>query len=325
MSKISIVIPVYNVEKYLRECLNSVINQTLQDIEIICIDDGSTDSSLQILQEYAQNDSRINIIKNYNQGVAISRNIGINEAKGEYICFIDSDDYYPSSDVLEILYKNAKEQNVFICGGELAEFNNDDYKLKQEFSKEQRGFLFEKNELIRYIDYQFDYGFYRFIYNSEFIKTNNIYFPNYKRFEDPPFMVKAMILAEKFYAVHKIVYAYRTKYKTVNWTEKAIIDSLKGIMDDFVFAKQYNLTLLKEYSYARLESHLKKFKNKKYISLYFMLIKYFFSVSYVRNMWIKKIIKNLIKNLFSITNSNNKTHKIITILGIKISLKRKSK
>ncbi len=321
MPKVSVIIPVYNVEKYLRECLDSVVDQTLGDIEIICINDGSTDNSLSILTEYAQNDSRIKIINQNNKGVAAARNLSIKESNGEFVCFLDSDDYYPANDILEILYKKAVENGVLICGGEFAKFTNDDPVLKQKFPITRRGFLFEKEGFIRYIDYQYDCGFVRFIYNREFLIKNNIYFPNYRRFEDPPFMVKAMIEADLLYVVHKIVYAYRVKYKVNNWTEKIIIDTFKGIMDNFIYAHCYNLNMLEDYSYARLKFYLKSFRNKRYISKYFMLIKYFLYLPYVRKRW----IKSFFKNIFSVGNSKDRKHKIITILGIKIKVKRKKK
>ena len=93
MVKISVIIPVYNVEKYLKESLESVVNQTLNDIEIICIDDGSTDSSPSILKEYQNNDERFIIINQENSGPGAARNRGIKEAKGKYTYFLDSDDY----------------------------------------------------------------------------------------------------------------------------------------------------------------------------------------------------------------------------------------
>ncbi len=92
MPKVSIIVPVYNVEKYLSTCLDSLINQTLKDIEIICINDGSTDNSLNILNEYAQKDTRIIVINKENSGPGSCRNLGIEKATGEYIQFVDSDD-----------------------------------------------------------------------------------------------------------------------------------------------------------------------------------------------------------------------------------------
>ena len=93
MPKVSVIIPVYNVEKYLRQCLDSVVNQTLKDIEIICVDDGSTDNSLAILEEYAANDDRFIILEQKNQGAGAARNKGLEVAKGEFVHFMDSDDW----------------------------------------------------------------------------------------------------------------------------------------------------------------------------------------------------------------------------------------
>ena len=93
MSKVSIIIPVYNVEKYLKKCLDSVINQTYKDIEIICVNDGSKDGSENILKEYATKDSRIKIIEKKNGGLSSARNAGLDVASGEYCYFVDSDDW----------------------------------------------------------------------------------------------------------------------------------------------------------------------------------------------------------------------------------------
>lgn len=107
MAKISIIVPVYNTEKFLEKCLNSLINQTLKDIEIICINDGSTDKSLQILEKFANKDKRIQIINQTNSGLSVARNIGIKKAKGEYIGFVDSDDWVDLN-FFEQLYINVK-------------------------------------------------------------------------------------------------------------------------------------------------------------------------------------------------------------------------
>ena len=91
--KISVIVPVFNAEKYLKMCLNSLVSQTLKNIEIICIDDGSTDNSLAILDKFKSKDNRIKIIKQKNYGVSMARNNGISEAQGEYIGFVDADDW----------------------------------------------------------------------------------------------------------------------------------------------------------------------------------------------------------------------------------------
>ncbi|MBQ5506204.1 MAG: glycosyltransferase family 2 protein, partial [Prevotella sp.] len=101
MIEVTILVAVYNAEKYLRECLDSLLKQTLQEIQVICIDDASTDSSLSIIQEYSQKDKRIEYISlKENKGQAHARNVGLHQAKGKYICFLDSDDFF-SDDALE--------------------------------------------------------------------------------------------------------------------------------------------------------------------------------------------------------------------------------
>ncbi len=120
MTKVSVLVPVYNVEKYLAQCLDSIIGQTLRDIEIICVNDGSTDSSLEILEKYAKKDHRIRIIDKENGGLPSARNAGLDAAKGEYVSFIDSDDYI-QPDMMAILYKNARKTKaeIVICGANI--------------------------------------------------------------------------------------------------------------------------------------------------------------------------------------------------------------
>ncbi len=116
MAKVSIVIPIYNVEKYLRQCLDSVVNQTLTDIEIICVNDGSKDSSLAIMQEYAAKDARVKIIDKPNSGYGNSMNRGFDMAEGEYIGIVESDDY-ADADMFETLYRVAKEEDADVVKG----------------------------------------------------------------------------------------------------------------------------------------------------------------------------------------------------------------
>ena len=105
MVKVSVIIPVYNVEPYLKQCMDSVVGQTLKDIEIICVDDGSTDNSLDILREYAAEDSRIQIIEQKNAGAGAARNNGMRYATGKYLSFLDSDDFYVNSNLIKLVEK----------------------------------------------------------------------------------------------------------------------------------------------------------------------------------------------------------------------------
>ena len=133
--KISIIIPVYNVEKYLRECLDSCVNQTLEDIEIICVDDCSPDNSIKILEEYQQKDPRIKILRhkeNKKQGAA--RNKGLEVATGEYIWFVDSDDYIDTK-ACQILYDAIKEFDVDILCFSALRFSEESGERKYFYDK----------------------------------------------------------------------------------------------------------------------------------------------------------------------------------------------
>lgn len=142
--KISIIIPVYNVEKYLRECLDSCVNQTLEDIEIICVDDCSTDNSYKILEEYQQKDPRIRIFQqeeNKKQGAA--RNKGLEAATGEYIWFVDSDDYIDTK-ACQILYDAIREFGIDMLCFSAIQFSEEDGKSKFFYPKHFQGIQINK-------------------------------------------------------------------------------------------------------------------------------------------------------------------------------------
>lgn len=242
MLKVSVIIPIYNMGLYLEECLKSIISQTLKEIEVICINDGSTDNSLEILKKYALRYRNIIIINQKNFGVGKSRNNGINVAKGEFVAFMDPDDFYPNNDILECLYNNAKANNVFVCGGSLSKFSNG--RIIEEYYGWLEDYKFTKNEIVKYSKYQFAYGFTRFIYDLEFLKRNKLYFPSYTRYEDPQFFVRAMICANEFYAIKKITYCYRKGHKKVILTLEKTIDYAKGVLDVLNIARKYEFKKL---------------------------------------------------------------------------------
>ena len=124
MPKVSVIIPVYNVEAYLRKCLDSVVNQTLKDIEIICVDDGSTDGSAAILEEYAAKDVRIKIIKQENTGVNVARKEGLKLATGEWITFCDADDWLEQDAIAEMVNVAKQEDADCVCCGMLRDWRN---------------------------------------------------------------------------------------------------------------------------------------------------------------------------------------------------------
>ena len=243
--KVSVIIPVYSTEKYLGECLDSVLGQSLHEIEIICVDDGSTDKSPNILAKYAQQDSRLKILKQKNSGPALARNRAMRVARGEFLAFMDGDDYYPSSGILEKLYSTAKKQKVKICGGSFSDFNTSSGVVTTSWADPLLdGYTFSKAEKIKYTDYQFDYGWTRFIYNRELLIRNRIFQPNYKFFEDPPFFVEAMITAGEFYAIPDVTYCYRSSHKSLNFYKDSVQDALEGMSDNLQIAKADNLDKL---------------------------------------------------------------------------------
>ena len=124
MSKVSIIIPVYNAEAYLRQCLDSVVNQTLREIEIVCVDDGSTDGSAAILEEYAAKDVRITIIKQENAGVNVARKEGLKLATGEWITFCDADDWLEQDAIAEMVNVAKQEDADCVCCGMLRDWRN---------------------------------------------------------------------------------------------------------------------------------------------------------------------------------------------------------
>lgn len=243
--KISIIMPIYNMEKYLRCSLNSVVKQDLADMEIICINDGSTDSSLAILKHYHEKDKRFVIINQRNRGVANSRNLGIRRAVGKYVAFLDPDDFLPDGDIMSKLYKAAEDNDVVIAGGEFSDIDKSG-KINYQYSGTLAGYTFKKEGIIYYSDYQFDYGYHRFIYNRKFLIRHRLFFPQLLRFQDPPFMIQTFTLAEKFFAIKKVTYCYRMDYRLIHWDKKKVEDLLTGLRMNIKWAERYQfMDLLK--------------------------------------------------------------------------------
>ena len=253
--KISVIIPVYNVEEYLSKCLDTVLNQTLNEIEVICVNDGSTDNSLRILKEYAQRDRRITVVSRENKGVGYSRNEGIKLATGEFIAFMDPDDYYPDASVLEIMCQEAIDHKVKICGGSLILYNEN---RKIEIKKKEKNECFTEDKVRSYSDFQYDFGFQRYIYDRKLLEQNKIFFPHYTRFQDPPFMVKAFVSAGTFYALKLYTYAYRWAHKTLNWTEEKVCHLLNGLRDDLIMARDFHLEDLFSLTLSRIQTKYKQ-------------------------------------------------------------------
>lgn len=237
--KISVIMPLYNVSEYIEQCLDSVTSQSLKEIEVICVDDGSTDNTIDLVKEYAQKDNRITLLSQENSGSGKARNNGIKNASGEFIAFMDADDLYPYNHTLELMYNKAISNDVNICGGSLCRIIND--KIEKDSSKIEDGYIFKKDGMVKYTDYQFDWGYWRFIYKTNLIRTNELYFPDYLRGQDPPFFIKAMSLAKSFYSLKEATYCYRVSHKEVSWTERKVADVILSYNECLELAKQFGL------------------------------------------------------------------------------------
>lgn len=194
MKKVSVIIPVYNVENYLRKCLDSLVNQTLKDIEIIVVNDGTTDNSQEIIDEYVKKYPKkvVSIIQE-NGGQGTARNTGLLHAKGEYIGYVDSDDYVEEN-MYEELYKKAKEEDsdIVICGNNVVK-ENYDFLSKEEVDKE---FLLGKMAV------------WNKIYKKNIIVDNKIQFRSKVWYEDLDFTMKVYFSSKKISYVDKPLYNY---------------------------------------------------------------------------------------------------------------------
>ena len=250
MPKISVIIPVYRVEDYLRECLNSVIAQSFTDIEVVCVNDGSDDNSPKILAEYAQRDSRIRVINQENQGLSVARNVGLKNAIGEYIFFLDSDDViHPKT--LEIAYHFAKKYNAELVdlrytSSNVSSFitkNYDKYKIPHKMSETpfSLGIEYQKFKLLF------------FVWTKLYKRTllQGVEFIPKIQFEDYPFVFAVLARKPKTVVVRAKLYFYRARAHSISQAvnPKQIADYHYGI--NYLYG-----------IYNQSESDLKFFKYK---------------------------------------------------------------
>jgi len=212
--KISVVVPVYNTEKYIEKCLHSLVNQTLKDIEIIIVNDGCTDNSISIVKEISSNDSRIKIINQTNQKQGAARNNGMREAKGEYIGFVDSDDWV-DLDYYEKLYSAAREYDCDIALATNVRIGKK--KTKKRINIEKKTYVTSLEDKINIGNQAKNPCPTNKIYRRKFLEDNNIFFPEKVYCEDKLFTIQAVYCANGIAAVPDVKYYYfRNPTSTVN-------------------------------------------------------------------------------------------------------------
>ena len=209
MVEISVIMPIYNVSYFLNKSIESIQNQSIEDIEIICVDDGSTDDSVEVLEKLQKKYNNITIITQENSGPGGARNNGILHASGDYIAFLDGDDIFLDTQALEKMYSTAKKYDFcpLVCAN-LRRIEQD-YSVDEYYDYLNSKFhYFLKEDIVDVESYGIPFGFYKNIFNREFLLENNILFPDYRFGEDPLFMINVLEKIDNFPVVPVDLYGY---------------------------------------------------------------------------------------------------------------------
>lgn len=285
--EISIIVPIYNVEKYLGQCIQSVLDQTFSDFELILIDDGSTDSSLEICDKYANKDSRIRVIHKENKGVAAARNTGLNLCEGRYICFLDSDDYL-EKDYLEYLYRKIENSNYdFVsCTANFVDedgkfIKRNDYGVNEfEINKDNVFDIYMKSNIIEDVVWNK-------IYKKEVFK--DLRYVEGLIYEDSEMIIRLLKRIKKALFTKAYKYNYRIRkgsilnYQDSNVENKKfhikkidllmvyelILRELKGTKYENCYIRQILFTCSKLWSDSRFSTTEEKKKSRKVIKKYY--------------------------------------------------------
>ncbi|MBQ7929269.1 MAG: glycosyltransferase family 2 protein [Methanobrevibacter sp.] len=250
MVEISVILPVYNSQEYLKKCLDSILNQTFKDIEVLCINDGSSDASLEILRQY-ETDDRITVIDQENMGVAKTRNNALKRVNGNYVYFMDSDDYLDSNAFKKLhdnLTSNDSDfcilKSIFINGNEKYKFPA--FDLDKEFGKVNfNKFTFTYKDVKSHVLNDLFAPWLK-MYKREFLMSDDDFtFPEIKSYSDAPFHVKTMLKAKKISFVPEYLYYYRenddslvhSSSNTINFF--TLSDIIKSYLEDNGFMNEF--------------------------------------------------------------------------------------
>jgi len=241
--KISVVVPVYNVESYIEACVNSIINQTYSNVEIILVDDGSTDNSGLICDNFAEKDSRIKVIHTLNRGLSAARNEGIRNSSGDYIMFIDADDFITLNAVDDIVKKINEQKDVDIVVGKLIYYYNEQKQVAENFAFDQN--RFHNKSGIDVLTYFFEeipvimWPAVRSIYRRKLLLDNQLYFTEGITSEDLDLIPRIYMCANKIAAYNDPFYYYR------QLRPNSIINSIntKKFYDIVSIIKKYEIQL----------------------------------------------------------------------------------
>lgn len=294
MIKVSVIVPVWNAEKYLRQCLNSIVNQTLNEIEIILINDGSTDSSLLICQEFAHKDKRVHVYTQSNKGAGLTRNYGIKLARGEYLSFLDADDFFEPN-MLEKMYCKAKNTNADIVACNFWLFNDE---IQKDFTKEWsvRKEKLPSKKVFSAADCPDDilnifWVVWNQMYKRDFIIEKKLYYQNLKNSNDVFFVATTLFTSSKItfldqYLVHHRYYNGSTiTRREEDW--KAPFKAIKAVKNFLVVRKHYKIFEI-------------TFLRKAFNLLYSCRT----MKEPVLGIWQNAMVKNFLPSLFKISDYN---------------------
>ncbi|CEK31312.1 glycosyl transferase [[Clostridium] sordellii] len=308
--KVSIIVPVYNVKPYLNKCMDTLVNQTLNEIEIIVVNDGSTDGSIDIIKKYKEKyPNKIVVIDKGNEGVGEARNSGIKIAKGEYLGFVDSDDYIETN-MFEVLYKNAKDKNSDIA---ICQFKNVDenYNLLDTENIYLKPNIKTSEDLDQLI--KINPAPWNKIYKKELFIKNDVYFTKYW-FEDLEAITKVLLSSERISFVDQKLYCYlyRRSTSSSNIIKKDKIYDIFNIFDSIIL-------YLKNKNKYNLYKEVIEFYFIKHITSYLIQIKSLDNEDYNN---VSNKVKNYLNTNFKDWKNNkylsqlwidkNKTGKIVT-------------
>lgn len=281
---ISVIVPIYNVQKYIRQCLDSIILQTYKNLEIILIDDGSKDDSLKIIKEYEKKDKRIKVLTQKNEGVSKTRNKGIALSKGDYISFIDSDDYISLcmyKKFVEAINKAKTCPDIFCC-------NTAFYYEKKDLNNIGLGYSFDirdwqnrkdENTIHTFDDckkpFSGNMSVCNKIYKKSFLVENNLYFPDRRCFEDFQFSIFCLLEAKSILITNERLYTYRkisqksltTRYNEYLFQIFDVNSIIKNKLKDMKKYEEYKYAFL-QYEYMQYAFLLFRASKKERVKFY---------------------------------------------------------
>lgn len=250
--KVSVIMTTYNCVAYIKRSCESLFRQTLKDIELVCIDGGSTDGTLEYINKLMEKDTRVKLYPEEGRGIGGAKNTGIKYATGEYIAFLDADDTLVDSSALEKMYYTCKCEGVRVCGGLRSVFFEPD---KVELDPLHRADIANKPHGVRlkYNDRQYDYHFHCYIYDSSLMKDENIRFAERLCFDDTHYFIRAMLAAKEFYVIPVEYYRY-TGGPPYVWDEEHTIDALEEMIDQLKVSKANHLLQLHYLTLLRINN-----------------------------------------------------------------------